>query len=100
VTLPVLYEVSDRLVRCRATERYPLGRRARLELDEIAVRRHEEVTLSITCGIDWAEAHHDVALIDEHGVVVTHRRIDTGTAGFSDLLTLTPSMGAGWMTPR
>jgi hypothetical protein len=95
VTLPVLYEVSDRLVRCRATERYPLGRRARLELDEIAVRRHEEVTLSITCGIDWAEAHHDVALIDEHGVVVTHRRIDTATAGFSDLLTLIAEHGGG-----
>ena len=95
MTLPVLHEVSDRLVRCRATERYPLGRRARLELDEIAVRRHEEVTLSITCGIDWAEAHHDVALIDEHGVVVTHRRIDTGTAGFSDLLTLIAEHGGG-----
>ena len=24
----------------------------------------------ITCGIDWAEAHHDVALVDENGKVV------------------------------
>jgi transposase len=55
----------------------------------------EEVTLSITCGIDWAEAHHDVALIDEHGVVVTHRRIGTGTAGFSDLLMLIAEHGGG-----
>ena len=79
MTLPVRHGVCDRLVRCRATERYPLGRRARLELDGIAVKRHEEVvTLSITCGIDWAEAHHDVALIDEHGVVVARSRIDTG----------------------
>ena len=76
-------------------ERYPLGRRTRLELDEIAVKRHEEVTLSITCGIDWAEAHHDVALIDEHGVVVARSRIDTGAAGFSALLALIAEHGGG-----
>ena len=95
MTLPVRHGVCDRLVRCRAIERYPLGRRARLELDEIAVKRHEEVTLSLTCGIDWAEAHHDVALIDEHGVVVARSRIDTGAAGFSALLALIAEHGGG-----
>ncbi|AFM19027.1 transposase [Mycolicibacterium chubuense NBB4] len=95
MTLPVRHEASDRLVRCRATERYPLGRRARLELDEIAVYRNEKVTLSFTCGIDWAESHHDVALIDERGVVLAHRRIDTGTAGFAALLTLIGEHGGG-----
>jgi hypothetical protein len=37
--------------------------------------RHEEVKLTITCGIDWAEAHHDVALIDKQGVVLARSRI-------------------------
>ena len=23
--------------------------------------------MSITCGIDWAEDHHDIALVDEQG---------------------------------
>ena len=34
--------------------------------------------MKLTCGIDWAEAHHDVALVDEDGVVVARARIDTG----------------------
>ena len=51
--------------------------------------------MSITCGIDWAEAHHDVALIDEHGVAVARSRIDTGAAGFSALLALIAEHGGG-----
>jgi|tagenome__1003787_1003787.scaffolds.fasta_scaffold20982216_4 hypothetical protein len=39
--------------------------------------------VSITCGIDWAEAHHDVALFDDAGRVVVHARIDTGVPGFT-----------------
>ncbi|WP_433502817.1 IS110 family transposase [Pseudonocardia halophobica] len=31
--------------------------------------------MSITCGIDWAEAHHDVAVSDEHGRILARRRI-------------------------
>jgi hypothetical protein len=56
--------------------------------------------LSITCRIDWAEAHYDVALIDEHGVVLAHRRIDTGTAGFNEFLRVIAKHGVGLMTPR
>jgi len=51
--------------------------------------------LTITCGIDWAETHHDVALIDEHGVVLARSRIDTGAAGFSVLLALIAEHGGG-----
>ena len=57
--------------------------------------RHEEVTLTITCGIDWAEAHHDVALIDKQGVVLARSRIDTDAAGFSMLLALIAEHGGG-----
>nr|AIU93566.1 hypothetical protein LRS1606.132 [Rhodococcus sp. NS1] len=42
--------------------------------------------MSINCGIDWAEAYHDVALVDENGTVLVRRRIDTGTAGLTALL--------------
>ena len=49
--------------------------------------------MSITCGIDWAEAHHDVALVDEHGVVVARTRIDTGATGFNMLLALIAEHG-------
>ncbi len=42
--------------------------------------------MSITCGIDWAEAHHDVAVMDGHGTVLSRRRIDTGVQGFTQLL--------------
>ena len=44
--------------------------------------------MDITCGIDWAEAHHDVALVDHDGQRLAHQRIDTGVAGFGGLLTL------------
>ncbi len=40
--------------------------------------------MEITCGIDWAEGHHDVALVDEAGVTLAKARIDTGVAGFAD----------------
>jgi transposase len=42
--------------------------------------------MSLTCGIDWAEGHHDVAVVDEAGQVVAERRIGVDAAGFADLL--------------
>ena len=44
--------------------------------------------MGITCGIDWAEAHHDVALVDDVGTTVAKCRIDTGLAGFTALMAL------------
>ncbi|MGS0684441.1 IS110 family transposase [Nakamurella sp. GG22] len=44
--------------------------------------------MGITCGIDWAEKHHDVAVVDESGRVIGRRRITTGVAGFGELMTL------------
>jgi transposase len=42
--------------------------------------------MKITCGIDWAERHHDYVLMDESGGVVARGRIDTGPVGFAELL--------------
>lgn len=44
--------------------------------------------MKITCGIDWAEGHHDIALVDEHGQRLAELRIDPGVTGFTDLLAL------------
>jgi transposase len=44
--------------------------------------------MEITCGIDWAEAHHDVALVDSSGTVVAKKRIDTGIGGLGELMAL------------
>lgn len=49
--------------------------------------------MQMTCGVDWAEAHHDVALVDEDGALVARSRIDTGATGFSTLLTLIAEHG-------
>jgi len=44
--------------------------------------------MTITCGIDWAEGHHDVALVDADGRRLAKLRIDTGMTGFTALLAL------------
>ena len=44
--------------------------------------------MEITCGIDWAEAHHDVALVDRAGERIASQRIDTGVTGFGALIAL------------
>ncbi|MGV9869939.1 hypothetical protein [Rhodococcus koreensis] len=49
--------------------------------------------MRITCGIDWAEIHHDIALADETGHIVARARIDTGATGFSDLVRLIAENG-------
>jgi len=53
------------------------------------------------CGIDWAETHHDVALVDEHGVVLARLRIGDDLAGLQRLLTTLAEHGdrAEAMTP-
>jgi len=38
--------------------------------------------MNITCGIDWAEAHHDVAVMDQDGLILGRLKIDTGMGGF------------------
>ena len=45
------------------------------------------------CGIDWAEDHHDVAVVDTDGKVVGKRRISDDVAGFTLLLQLLAEAG-------
>src|SRR5262245_46106839 len=39
----------------------------------------------IFVGVDWAEAHHDVCVLDEQGVVPGRRRVTDGVAGVAEL---------------
>jgi Transposase len=41
-----------------------------------------------TCGIDWSEDHHDVAIVDGEGRVVAGTRVGDDVAGFGQLLEL------------
>jgi 2-keto-3-deoxy-galactonokinase len=36
-------------------------------------------------GIDWGEAHHDLCLLDQDGMVLAARRIPDGLAGVGEL---------------
>ena len=47
----------------------------------------------ITCGIDWAEGHHDIALLDHEGQLVARRRIVESVEGFAELITLLAEAG-------
>ncbi|GGP56710.1 hypothetical protein GCM10010278_37300 [Streptomyces melanogenes] len=49
--------------------------------------------MAVTCGIDWAEDHHDVALVDEGAQLLSKARITDDAAGLQDLLTLLAAHG-------
>lgn len=44
--------------------------------------------MQLWCGIDWAERHHDVAIVDEAGAVRARVRVGDDAAGFTSLLEL------------
>ena len=64
----------------------PLGRRTRPRAHRR--KRTRGTIISITCGIDWAEAHHDVTVLDGDGTILDRRKIGTGLAGFGELMAL------------
>lgn len=47
----------------------------------------------IYCGIDWAERHHDVALVDDTGELLAKRRITDDAAGYQLLMDLLAEYG-------
>ena len=49
--------------------------------------------MHLYCGIDWATAHHDVAVVDDDGRVVARGRVGNDAAGFAQLLTLLAEAG-------
>ncbi|WP_353374513.1 transposase, partial [Mycobacterium sp.] len=45
------------------------------------------------CGIDWAETHHDVAIIDDSGRLVAKKRIPDDPSGFGELIEMLTAAG-------
>ena len=45
------------------------------------------------CGIDWAEGHHDLALVDGDGTLIAKRRIRDNAQGFTELIALLAEAG-------
>ncbi|BDT92473.1 hypothetical protein IFM12275_24490 [Nocardia sputorum] len=52
-----------------------------------------EVGLNRYCGIDWAEGHHDIAIIDGDGKLVSKKRIADDPTGFAELTVLLGESG-------
>lgn len=55
--------------------------------------------MSVTCGIDWASDHHDVALVDADGKLVAKARIGDDAAGFARLVRLLAEHGDDPLEP-
>jgi len=51
------------------------------------------MSMEVFCGIDWAEDHHDVALVDRDGRLLARRRISDDAAGLAKLLDLLAEHG-------
>jgi transposase len=49
--------------------------------------------LKVFCGIDWAELHHDIALVDRDGQLIAKRRIKDSAEGFTELLAMLAEAG-------
>ncbi|GII62873.1 hypothetical protein Skr01_29580 [Sphaerisporangium krabiense] len=49
--------------------------------------------MGVFCGIDWAEHHHDMALVDESGKVIAQRRITESVQGSQQLLDMLAQAG-------
>ena len=47
----------------------------------------------IFCGIDWAEDHHDIAVVDQQGSLLARRRINDDVAGLRELLAVLAEHG-------
>ncbi|HET9144436.1 IS110 family transposase [Actinophytocola sp.] len=49
--------------------------------------------MEVFCGIDWAESHHDVALVNQVGTLLARCRISDDAAGLTQLLGLLAEHG-------
>lgn len=49
--------------------------------------------MTIYCGIDWAERHHDIALVDDNGTLIAKRRINESAEGYAELTTMLAEAG-------
>lgn len=55
--------------------------------------------MSNYCGVDWAEGHHDIAIVDSDGKLVAKKRITDDPTGFAELTQLLADAGDTAETP-
>jgi transposase len=55
--------------------------------------------MKLFCGIDWAEAHHDVAIVDGDGQLMAKKRITDDPTGLAQLVELFAAVGDGAADP-
>lgn len=55
--------------------------------------------MDVFCGIDWAEDHHDVALVDSGGALLGRARVGDDAAGLAALLELLAAHGDSTRDP-
>jgi transposase len=55
-----------------------------LSFGSVSTRATEEMPM-VFVGIDWAEAHHDICVVDEEGQVLAKRRVPEGLEGVGKL---------------
>jgi transposase len=67
--------------------------RASIGLHSVGTPTTEGARWNVFCGIDWAEQHHDVALVDIAGQLVIKRRISDNLDGFIELLDILAGAG-------
>ena len=49
--------------------------------------------MAVFCGIDWAEGHHDIALVDGEGKLLAKRRIDENLDGVAQFTAMLAAAG-------
>lgn len=49
--------------------------------------------MAIYCGIDWAEGHHDIALVDDAGKLIAKRRIEESLDGLAEFTAMLAAAG-------
>ena len=55
--------------------------------------------MAVYCGIDWAEGHHDIALVDGDGTLVAKRRIKESLEGVAELTAMLAAAGDSAQDP-
>jgi transposase len=49
--------------------------------------------MAVFCGVDWAEGHHDIAVIDGDGALIGKRRIEESLEGVAELTAMLAAAG-------
>src|SRR3954469_21793216 len=55
--------------------------------------------MAVYGGIDWAEGHHDIALVDDEGRLLAKRRIGETPAGLAELMAMLAAAGDSTADP-